>query len=98
MPESKGCQLGSITGPWAGPSSWVYKVFCLRCGWEEITEVGVGGYDTCRAILQARRESTPVCPGRKVKPTKKVSKALAKKRVAAKRRQQQHEEEWEVFF
>lgn len=91
MPRREQCFVTIQTGPWRGPGSWLHRVYCYPCDWQEI--IDEGGYDAARDA-RARHDAGEGVKA--VKPKKKVSKAAAKKRVAARRRQQ--EQEWEVFF
>lgn len=50
------------TGPWQGPSSWCYRVYCVRCGTSELFD----SRDDAWPALKAHRP-------KKAKPAKKAA-------------------------
>lgn len=62
------------TGPWEGPDSWCYRIYCLACDYEQLAY----SRDEAWEIYRAHK------PGSRVKP-KKVPRGGTKKKIVGKR-------------
>ena len=89
------------TGPWEGPGSWCYKVYCIKCGTEELASNREDAWELLRAHKPAGGSkpagygygvrSAPGTPAKRVPPSKVAARA---KRI----REAKNVEKWEEFF